>query len=205
MTSPPQPCALWNRCVSRRLTILLLSLVAAASAFTQPPAYLDRVGRARTQQHNKANGRVMLFESGENNVYTDDEAEDMEKLIVSLSLEPTDQSRRDRLASLFAEELAKPNGAPKKFTDLFASTLNIVGDRIQHLAAEKVSQNQATTSSSDTDDSDTEQTKDEKNSMKGLGSMPEGRQLWALVDMMVQSKTLVHTQSGELGSKGTFQ
>lgn len=34
---------------------------------------------------------------------------------------------------------------------------------------------------------------------------PEELQLWALVDMMVQSKTIVKKRNGELGSKGTFQ
>ena len=34
---------------------------------------------------------------------------------------------------------------------------------------------------------------------------PDELQLWALVDMMVQSKTIVKRRNGELGSKGTFQ
>jgi hypothetical protein len=37
-------------------------------------------------------------------------------------------------------------------------------------------------------------------------SMPPSyqKQLWALVDMMVQSKTIIKRKKGELGSQGSF-
>ena len=38
-----------------------------------------------------------------------------------------------------------------------------------------------------------------------IGRSPDERQLWALVDMMVQSKTLSKKAFGQLGNKGTLQ
>ncbi|GAX24354.1 hypothetical protein FisN_4Lu603 [Fistulifera solaris] len=108
----------------------------------------------------------------------------MKALILSLSLEPTDQSRRERLAGLFGEALAKPNGAPKRFTDLFDKTLIEVGDRVRKEALEAL--------------------ESEQNPPSDGSKSPQELQVWALIDMMVQSKTLVKRANGELGNGGTF-
>ena len=144
----------------------------------------------------------------------------MEKLIVSLSKERTDASRRSRLSGILTEALAKPNGAPKRFTDLFDRTLIEVGDRVRSIALEKalqvekletgsgesgsveesslvsrVEENNVTPASSDT-------SPNEDDFMSG--KTDEEKQVWALVDMMVQSKTIVKKANGELGSSSEF-
>lgn len=123
------------------------------------------------------------------------EVKEMEDLILSLSLEPTDESRRERVKSIFQTELAKPNGAPKHFSDLFDFTLVIVGDRVKAEAQENAERLQSMET--------TETVSDEKSTTSQ--GFPEQRQLWSLVDMMVQSKTIVKRASGDLGSKGSFQ
>ena len=108
----------------------------------------------------------------------------MKELIVSLSLEPTDESRRERLAGLFDDALARPNGHPKRFAELFDKTLIEVGDRVRKEALEKL---------------------DQEPTIPADGSKTrEELQVWALVDMMVQSKTLVKKANRELGNGGTF-
>jgi hypothetical protein len=146
--------------------------------------------------------------------YTDTEREDTRDLIISLSLESTDHDRRMRLKELFHEALARPNGMPKRFTDLFDVTLAEVGDEIQREAKKKFFEaqaaEQAKAKSSDeaSDDADVDVVDDENDKDGGEDldlKTPDELQLWALVDMMVQSKTIVKKQSGDLGSKGNFQ
>jgi len=91
----------------------------------------------------------------------------MEDLILSISLEESDDSRRNRLHSVFTDALARPNGGPDRFSSLFNATLIAVGDKVRNLAMQNM-QNAS---------------KDEKAAKE--------RQVWALVDMMVQSKTIV--------------
>jgi hypothetical protein len=124
--------------------------------------------------------RLLLTKSSD----LEQETEDMKELILSLSLEPTDESRRERLAELFGEALAKPNGAPKRFTDLFDKTLIEVGDRVRKEALETL--------------------ECEQNLPSDGSKSPQELQVWALIDMMVQSKTLVKKANGELGNGGTF-
>lgn len=147
---------------------LALSLKVSSAAFQNPD-----VARFRSTRR--------LFSSS---LDSEQERKDMKELIVSLSLEPSDESRRERLVGLFGEALAKPDGDPKRFTDLFDKTLIEVGDRVRKEALEKLEQEQTIPA----DGSKT----------------PEELQVWALVDMMVQSKTLVKKANGELGNGGTF-
>lgn len=107
--------------------------------------------------------QIILQQATADNDYSDDQVSAMESLIVSLSQEPTDEARRERLATIFAERLEEPD-----FTSLFGDVLTIVGDRTKaeaQIAAEK-------------GDCETEQ-----------------KQLWALVDMMIQSKVIVKQSS----------
>mmetsp|Transcript_11036 Transcript_11036/g.15780 ORF Transcript_11036/g.15780 Transcript_11036/m.15780 type:complete len:153 (+) Transcript_11036:91-549(+) len=63
--------------------------------------------------------------------FTDEEVAEMDNLIVDLSLDSDDDSRRSKVRILFEEQLQKPDGTPKRFTDLFDSVLINVGGRIQ--------------------------------------------------------------------------
>jgi hypothetical protein len=150
----------------------------------------------------------------------------MEELILSLSKEPTDESRRARVVAVFAEALAKPNGAPVRSSQLFDQTVIAVGDRVRSLALEKALLNNSAASAScscgslkkndmNADDSASTSTSGSMDSsqagpMPASGDYMSGRtsddekQVWALVDMMIQSKTIVKKASGELGSSGNF-
>lgn len=149
--------------------------------------------------------------------YTEKEIEEMRELILSISLEPTDDDRRARLVNTFQEFLSLPNGSPKKFTDLFDKVLIQIGGEKQEEAKQKYLEQQEQENNAGGEDSVAEEvsTDDDDNDAdaessteppKGLVfKSPEEFQVWALVDMMVQSKTIVKKASGELGSKGSFQ
>jgi hypothetical protein len=131
--------------------------------------------------------------------YTVTEVQAMDSLIISMSLEPTDNSRRQRLASVFSEELAKADC--RRFAYLFDHVLTIVGDRVQVEAKTKaLAHNKDAEDSGDQDDEN-----DDGGDFMGMGRSPEEKQLWALVDMMVQSKTIAKKAFNELGNKGTLQ
>ena len=72
---------------------------------------------------------------GEDGVeYTEEEITEMRELITSLSKEPTDHDRRTRLKTVFHEALDRPNGMPKRFTDLFGILLTQIGEEVQMAA-----------------------------------------------------------------------
>ena len=132
--------------------------------------------------------------------FTADEVQEMEMLIMSLSLENDDDYRRKKVATLFAEELAKPNGHPNRFTELFDSVLMITGERVQNEAktnaAQESNRQQPVEIKMDAEISEVVYISREKSTAE--------LQLWAFIDMMVQSKTLVKKAMGELGSAGSF-
>jgi hypothetical protein len=145
--------------------------------------------------------------------YLDSEIEEMRDLVWSLSLEPTDESRRQRLRNVFHEALAGPNGMPARFSFLFDQTLTRVGEQVQMEAKKKFFEAQAAqeekegaTENDDGDDDDDRLVDGDDDSVpKPKEKTPDELQLWALVDMLVQSKTIVKRNNRELGSKGTFQ
>lgn len=123
------------------------------------------------------------------------EVEQMEDLILSLSKEPTDDSRRSRVVSVF-------EGHDARFASLFDQVLIVVGDRVRLEAAAKAEQAQAKQEEENGDDDDDD---DNLPSFPLPGQKSETElQLWALVDMMVQSKTIVKKAAGQLGSEGRF-
>lgn len=141
-------------------------------------------------------GRVVSLNISEDS-YDDKEIKEMEDLIISLSLEPTDESRRERVQSVFEEALARPNGMPRHFSDLFDQALIAVGDRVKEEAQQAAVEAQEYQESDNVGEPNTKVNESENSSQQW--------QLWALVDMMVQSKTIVKRDTGELGSRGTFQ
>jgi hypothetical protein len=129
---------------------------------------------------------------------------EMEALVVSLSREATDESRRGRVAAVFSEALSPAGaGAPgtgdesggrggAAFSALFDRVLIAVGDRVK-AEVQEAQERQASSPSPSPSPSAT----DEQGSSRSY-------QLWALVDMMVQSKTIVKRARGELGKEGSF-
>lgn len=130
----------------------------------------------------------------------------MEELILSLSLEPSDESRRGRLVSIFEMELSKENGAPQEFADQFGLALNVVGARVQDDAREKALKKREEAEALGEEPLEPEPIENKSSDVPiAMGRTAEEQQLWALIDMMIQSKTLVKKMFGDLGSKGQFQ
>lgn len=129
--------------------------------------------------------------------------DEMRNLVLSLSQTPTDSDRRTRLASIFEEALARPNGQPKQFVDLFDKALTNVGNEVQTEARKKFAEKEKEAAKSESSRDVKSPESDELEGKREKSA--EELQMWALVDMMVQSKTIVKKTSGELGSKGTFQ
>ena len=108
--------------------------------------------------------------AAENNGFSDVEISKMDDLILSLSMERDDAQRRDKVAQVLGEKILQPNGlgSSDRFAQLFDERLNTVGNNVRTKAAAEA----------------------EKGGENGRPSEDMGKQLWALVDMMVQSKII---------------
>jgi len=117
--------------------------------------------------------------SAENNNFSDVEISKMNDLIIDLSMERDDTQRRNMVAQVSGEKLLQPYGlgSSDRFVQLFDEQLNKVGNDIRTQAA-----------------ADAEQGGDRNE----RPSEEMGKQLWALVDMMVQSK-IIFRQAREDG------
>mmetsp|Transcript_20903 Transcript_20903/g.45200 ORF Transcript_20903/g.45200 Transcript_20903/m.45200 type:complete len:193 (+) Transcript_20903:65-643(+) len=134
---------------------------------------------------------------------------DMKALIVSLSNEPTDELRRKRMETVIADGLAQSDDEERQqFCALFQQALEAVGNEVQAEARElamkryEETEQEAETSSDGEDSAIRIETVSESG---GKIKSPVETQLWALVDMMVQSKTMMKRAAGKLGNKGEFQ
>jgi len=126
--------------------------------------------------------------------YTSSEISKMEDVIVSLSKESNDEARRSRLQQIMEVGLAGPNGGPKRFAHLFQRVLTQVGENVQNEARKKYSE-QATADVKDGIVEDSLTTESSASSEEKIAEKsPEELRLWALVDMMVQSKTIIKKQ-----------
>ncbi len=126
--------------------------------------------------------------------YTPAEVTQMKDVIVSLSMESDDQARRLRLKTIMEVGLAGPNGGPKRFATLFERVLTQVGEQVQKEAREKYSERSAASESDSPEEGNNETVGEEVESPaeeKPAEKSPEELKLWALVDMMVQSKTMI--------------
>ena len=99
-----------------------------------------------------------------------------------------------------------------RFAQLFQVALNTIGERVQASAREVASTIIATNDEDDdasmaerggVGDDDNSAVKLPQSTMREKSQ--EEMQLWALIDMMVQSKTRVKLHMGKLGSKGEFR
>lgn len=137
--------------------------------------------------------------------FTQNEIHDMEQLIVSLSKVSDDSKRRERLAEIFDKELDASKDESEqdsggtaidseipRFAKLFQQSLDNVGENVQAAARELVMEQN-------------EKVIEEGREGEKRSKSPEELQLWALIDIMVQSKTRVKLHMGSLGSKGEFR
>mmetsp|Transcript_14376 Transcript_14376/g.34694 ORF Transcript_14376/g.34694 Transcript_14376/m.34694 type:complete len:210 (+) Transcript_14376:119-748(+) len=155
--------------------------------------------------------KAMASNEGGSPDFTQDEISNMDLLIVSLSKESDDDERRERLAGILDKELAGATDADEtllgaeipRFAQLFQISLDNVGEKVQATAREIALEQQQNLSNIDG-------VNDSNNGNEGGDAVkrsksPEELQLWALIDMMVQSKTRVKLHMGSLGSKGQFR
>lgn len=145
-----------------------------------------------------------------------DDISEMEHLIMSLSRESDDDKRREKLAGILDEELeeaskdsddAALNAEVPRFAKLFQIVLDSVGEKVQSDAREAaLEQQQKQKNESDgEDEAQNDSMPSEEGERVPRVKTPEELQLWALIDMMVQSKTRVKLHMGSLGSKGEFR
>eukprot|EP00536_Pseudo-nitzschia_multiseries_P005678 jgi/Psemu1/285957/fgenesh1_pg.109_\ len=133
--------------------------------------------------------------------YTTEEVTNMHNVIVSLSEESNDDIRRARLQQIMEIALAGPNGGPKRFSVLFERVLTQVGEKVQQDAREKYAkqaealEEEQTKQGENTTEPESvnsdEETAENPEAVKPREKSPEELQLWALVDMMIQSKTII--------------
>lgn len=123
--------------------------------------------------------------------FTQAQINEMENLIESLSREADDNTRRKRLADMLDEELAADASNAESFTKLFQLSLDNIGERVQanarELALEK--QQQEELNLADIYNADNVGNPIEADVVVRREKSEEELQLWALIDMMVQSKT----------------
>lgn len=161
------------------IAVLLIGLMVAISLQTSE-AFVAWVVNSRQFSKKCASHNMHPLHSSLNDC---GEASDdvIEKLILSLSKEPTDESRRARLKNIFDEKIRNDKGHAAQFSSQFNQVLITVGDRIK-LEAISEAQNAKRNGRDD----------DEEEEPQPLAEKTESElQLWALVDMMVQSKTIV--------------
>ena len=126
---------------------------------------------------------------------------------VTLSKESNDEKRREKLKLILDKELKSTESDGEtllvaseetpRFAKLFQLSLDNVGERVQNTAREKALERQD-------GDNGTASEGNEGETVERIKSEEE-LQLWALIDIMVQSKTAVKLHMGSLGSKGSFR
>jgi hypothetical protein len=136
--------------------------------------------------------------------------DDIEKLIVSLSYEANDEKRRNAVAAILDEQLSPVRN--DKFVTLFEQVLVRVGDRVRTEALNKIGNQSPPTTTVDQDvvvgplpsssvaktrvttttgTDGTELTTVNKQST-------DVQQVWALIDMMIQSKVIIKKAESKL-------
>ncbi len=154
--------------------------------------------------------------------FTQDEINIMEGLILDLSKISDDDKRREALAGILDKELAAASNIASldpevkeddsvldvevpRFAKLFQLSLDNVGERVQNAAREKALELQQQQIQQQQTSEDANTGSSEEGEMIKRVKSDEELQLWALIDIMVQSKTRVKLYMGSLGSKGEFR
>ena len=118
---------------------------------------------------------------------------------------------------LFRSVRGLDEGDAEAFSQLFQQSLEAVGNEVQAEARELAMKryeekdaaetiNEAAVASATNNGGDSPIRVETVNeTSEGKIKSPLETQLWALVDMMVQSKTMIKKAQGQLGSKGEFQ
>ena len=140
----------------------------------------------RSQRHAPINKGLFLDGKINDDLYSEHEM-DMQRVILSLSNVADDQSRRERLSRLFKVKLQGQDGG-EFFMKQFDIAMIAVGNGIRldvaNLAS-AVAMKQSIIANSD------EETEMPSHPLQSQPKSQLESQLWACVDMMVQSKTLM--------------
>ena len=117
---------------------------------------------------------------------------EMEGLILALSKQE-DGPRRQRLAEMFGQALAGVGvgDEPPEFATNFQIALDKVGGEVQELARKKVLEQQVQDLAASKEPEPEESSAEEFKKYVPRVKTAEELQVWALIDMMVQSKLLV--------------
>jgi len=140
--------------------------------------------QAQDQHWIKSTKRSQLFFSSEK--FSQDEINTIENLIVDIAKEPTDESRRDRLFTVFTNQYTSATdddvkeSSFRRFATLFDETIIRMGQVVQTKAREKAAEQQRQQSLEEKTEESTEAPEKSQ----------EEKELWAYVDMMIQSKAL---------------
>jgi hypothetical protein len=118
--------------------------------------------------------------------------EEMEGLILALSKQE-DGPRRQRVAEMFGQALAGVGvgDQPPEFATNFQIALDKVGGEVQELARKKVLEQQVQGLAASEEPAPEESSAEEFKKFVPRVKTAEELQVWALIDMMVQSKLLV--------------
>jgi hypothetical protein len=191
------------------ITVLLLGVSSVCSfasiphdVVVAPPSIIRQTQKTkkcffRYIAMSSASGDDDVVHSGDNHnaptEFTRAEINQMETLIDSLSREADDGIRRKRLADMLDVELAADASNAESFTKLFQLSLDNIGERVQatarELAIEK--QQQEELQLADVYDAGNAGNPIEDDVVVRREKSEEELQLWALIDMMVQSKTRI--------------
>ena len=206
--------------------VLSIAFIAAALLSSTTHGFVGCVSRsANSNLLSSFTTRSALYATGADDAIptTDD---GMKDLIIDLSKEGTDDVRRSRLQTIIIQGLEE--GDAETFSVLFQQALEAIGNEVQAEARELAMQRyeerdaaetineeavaaSAAAAASSSGDSNTNgesspiRVEKVNETSEGTIKSPLETQLWALVDMMVQSKTMIKKAKGQLGSKGTFQ
>jgi hypothetical protein len=118
--------------------------------------------------------------------------EEMEGLILALSKQE-DGPRRQRVAEMFGQALSgvRVGDHPPEFATNFQIALDKVGGEVQELARKKVLEQQVQGLAASEEPAPQESSAEEFKKYVPRVKTAEELQVWALIDMMVQSKLLV--------------
>jgi hypothetical protein len=174
------------QCVSlwrfKLLLIILFAFGIKNEGGCFPFSFNNIVGRS---QRRRAPSSRRLLAGWINDDLLSDPDMVIQNLILSLSKVTDDQSRRESLSRLFEVKLQDIDDG-ELFMKQFDSAMIIVGDRIR-LDAASVAMKQSSNSNIDSDD----ETETPTFPLRSQQRLQLEGQLWACIDMMVQSKTLM--------------
>lgn len=143
------------------------------------------------QQYISARGVSRLNQSKEDEDDSLSLSNEIRELILTLSLESDDETRRTKLSSLLGERLQNQDNVEyaAKFAHLWDLNIIQIGGEIQNEARIEAEQKQSSDSSSSLEDGEKEKANGESIAVDARSE--KEKQLWSMVDMMVQSKSVI--------------